>query len=84
MPASTRVRVAFEKSMEKGLSVEEMVRLDAAELGSEGDLDSEMIQLKVAWELVGEVAYVTEGSHCQLCGLEVQLVVAVSRKVVNV
>lgn len=78
------MRVAFEKSMEKGLSVEEMVRLDAAELGSEGELDSEMIQLKVAWELVAEVAYVTEGSHCQLCGLEVQLVVAVSRKVVNV
>lgn len=69
--------------MEKGLSVEEMVRLD---VGSEleVELDPEMIQLKVAWELVGEVAYVTEGSHFQLSGLEVQLVVVVSRKVVNV
>lgn len=81
MPASTRVRVAFEKSMEKGLLVEEMVRLD-----SELELVSaaEMIQLKVAWALVGDVAYVTEGSHFQLSGLEVQLVEVVSRKVVKV
>ena len=63
--------------MEKGLLVEEMVRLDAVSA-------AEMIQLKVAWALVGEEAYVTEGSHFQLSGLEVQLVDVVSRKVVNV
>lgn len=39
--------------MEKGLSVEEMVRLDA---GSELEFAAEMSQLKVAWEFVGEVA----------------------------
>ena len=81
MPASTRVRVAFEKSMEKGLLVEEMVRLES-ELVSVSA--AEMIQLKVAWALVGDVAYVTEGSHFQLSGLEVQFVEVVSRKVVNV
>ena len=67
--------------MEKGLLVEEMVRLDA---GAEVEFAAEMIQLKVAWALVGEVAYVTEGSHFQLSGLEVQLVEVVSRKVVKV
>ena len=65
--------------MAKGLSVEEMVRLD---VGSEPA--PEMIQLKVAWESVGELAYVTEGSHFQLLGLDVQLVEVVSRKVVKV
>ena len=58
-----------------------MVRLDPElELASA----AEMIQLKVAWESVGEVAYVTEGSHFQLSALEVQLVEVVSRKVVKV
>lgn len=66
--------------MEKGLSVEEMVRLDSEEEGEA----AEMIQLKVASALVGDVAYVTEGSHFQLKGFEVQFVEVVSRKVVNV
>ena len=67
--------------MANGLSVEEMVRLD-----EESDLLStaEMIQLKEARALCGEVAYVTEGSHFQLTGLEVQLAETVSRKVVKV
>ena len=70
--------------MAKGLSVEEIVRLEEEE--EESDLLSvaEMIQLKGARALVGEVAYVTEGSHFQLAGLEVQLVETVSRKVVKV
>ena len=68
--------------MAKGLSVEEMRRSDAGlELESP---TVEMIQLKMAWELVGEVAYVTDGSHDQLCGLEVQLLDVVSRKVAKV
>lgn len=68
--------------MAKGLSVEEMRRSDAGlELESAA---VEMIQLKMAWELVGEVAYVTDGSHDQLCGLEVQLLDVVSRKVAKV
>lgn len=67
--------------MENGLSVEEMVRLD---VGSEPESAPEMIQLKVAWESVGEVAYVREGSHDQLAGLEVQLAEVLSRKVVKV
>ena len=66
------------KLMAKGLLVEEMRRSDA-ELGS-----AEMIQLKMALDSVGEVAYVTAGSHDQLCGLEVQLLDVVSRKVTNV
>ena len=53
--------------MAKGLSVEEMVRLD-----EESDLlfVAEMIQLKGA----------REGSHFQLAGLEVQLAETVPRK----
>ena len=74
------MRLTFAKLMAKGLSVEEMRRLDA-ELGS---AEEEMIQLKMALELVGEVAYVTDGSHDQLSGLEVQLLDVVSRKVVKV
>ncbi len=67
--------------MAKGLSVEEMVRLDEeSEAGSAG----EMIQLKGAMAFSGEVAYVTEGSHFQLAGLEVQLTDTVLRKVVKV
>ena len=67
--------------MAKGLSVEEMRRLDAALESAEVE---EMIQLKMAVELVGEVAYVTDGSHDQLVELEVQLLDVVSRKVVKV
>ena len=67
--------------MAKGLLVEEMRRLDAELESAEAE---EMIQLKMAWEFVGEVAYVTDGSHDQLCGLEVQLLDVVSRKVVKV
>ena len=67
--------------MAKGLSVEEIWRSDAELESAEVD---EMIQLKMALESVGEVAYVTTGSHDQLCGLEVQLLDVVSRKVVKV
>ena len=67
--------------MAKGLSVEEIRRSDA-------ELESAPVevifQLKMARELVGDVAYVTDGSHDQLCGLEVQLLDVVSRKVVKV
>ena len=46
--ASTRLREALQKSIAKGLSVEEMVNLfGAVEF---------IIQLNVAWELVGELA----------------------------
>lgn len=60
MPASTRRRVALEKLIAKGLSVEEIVRLELEVLESEsgfglGSAD-EMIQLKGAWAFVGEVA----------------------------
>lgn len=61
--------------MAKGLLVEDMVKLDP---------EAVMIQLKVASELVGSSAYVTEGSHFQLALFEVQAVAAVSRKVVKV
>lgn len=73
--------MAFEKLMANGLSVEEMVKLEE---GSEPESEAVMIQLKVATALMGESAYVTEGSHFQLAGLEVQLVDVVSRKVVRV
>ena len=46
--ASTRLREALEKSIAKGLSVEEMMNV-------EGDVEL-IIQLNVAWELVGELA----------------------------
>ena len=75
--------MTFEKSIAKGLLVEEMRRLDVG-LELESAAAEEMIQLKMAWELVGEVAYVTDGSHDQLCGLEVQLLDVVSRKVAKV
>lgn len=62
MPASTRRRVALEKLIAKGLSVEEIVRLELEVLESEsgfgfglGSAD-EMIQLKGAWAFDGEVA----------------------------
>ena len=71
--------------MAKGLSVEEMVRLDdESEFDVEEGFEAEMIQLKGAMALAGEVAYVTEGSHFQLAGLDVQLTETVSRKVVKV
>ena len=69
--------------MAKGLSVEEMRRSDA-ELGSVEVEVEVMFQLKMALESVWEVAYVTAGSHDQLCELEVQLLDVVSRKVVKV
>ena len=90
MPASTRARDALGKLMAKGLSVEEIVRLDSLWEEDDDDVEDdwgeteEMIQLKAAWASVGELAYVTEGSHFQLKGLEVQFVVMVSRKVVKV
>lgn len=59
VPASTRVRVALAKSMEKGLSVEEIVRLDPDEVvGSvvEEGAAEEMIQLKMACAAEGELA----------------------------
>ena len=89
MPASRRAREALAKLMAKGLSVEEIVRLDSL-WEEDDDVEDdwgemeEMIQLKAAWAFVGEVAYVTEGSHFQLEGLEVQFVLMVSRKVVKV
>ena len=48
MFSSRRVREALEKSMAKGLSVEEMMNVS-------GEVEL-MIQLKVAWEFVGELA----------------------------
>ena len=91
MPASRKTREALAKLMAKGLSVEEIVRLDSAWEEDDDDEEEddwgeteEMIQLKAAWASVGEVAYVTEGSHFQLEGLEVQFVLMVSRKVVKV
>ena len=89
VPASRRAREALAKLMEKGLSVEEIVRLDSV-WEEDDDVEDdwgemeEMIQLKAAWAFVGEEAYVTEGSHFQLEGLEVQFVLMVSRKVVKV
>ena len=74
--ASTRLREALEKSIAKGLSVEEMMNLfGAVEV---------ILQLNVASELVGELAYVTEGSHFHDEGFEVQFVEVVSRNVVKV
>ena len=75
--------------MAKGLSVEEIVRFVSFwEEDDDGEDDwgetEEMIQLKAAWAFVGEEAYVTEGSHFQLAGLEVQFVLMLSRKVVKV
>lgn len=81
VPLSRRMRLTFEKLIAKGLSVEEMRRSDAELESGEPE---EMIQLKMAWESVGEVAYVTAGSHDQLDELEVQLLDVVSRKVVKV
>ena len=46
--ASTRLREALQKSIAKGLSVEEMMNLF-------GEVEF-IIQLNVAWELVGELA----------------------------
>jgi len=43
-----------------------------------------MIQLNVAMESVGEVAYVTDGWQFQLAGFDVQLEEVVSRNVCNV
>ena len=48
MFASRRLSEALEKSIAKGLSVEEMVNV-------EGDVEF-IIQLNVAWEFVGEFA----------------------------
>ena len=48
MFASRRLREALEKSIAKGLSVEEMVNV-------EGDVEF-IIQLNVAWESVGDCA----------------------------
>ena len=57
MPASTRVRDALAKLMEKGLSVEEIVRFDGdCCWEDEDDGEEERIQLKGAWAFVGEVA----------------------------
>ena len=91
MPASRKTREALAKLIAKGLSVEEIVRLDSIweeedddDVEDDGGETEEMIQLKAAWAFVGEVAYVTEGSHFQLKGLEVQFVLIVSRKVVKV
>ena len=76
MFASRRVREALEKSIAKGLLVEEIVNV-------EGEVEF-IIQLNVASEFVGELAYVTEGSHFQARGLDVQLAEVLSRNVVKV